>query len=324
MKKFSILLTGGAGFIGSHIAEALLSDSRVQQVRILDDLSTGCRTNLEHLRDHPQCQLLVGDIREEVVCLEACQGMDLVCHQAALGSVPRSIQFPLLTNAVNVTGTLNVFAAARQTGIKRVVYAASSSAYGDSPVSPRQEAAVGRPISPYAVSKLTNELYAHAFAGLYDMEFIGLRYFNVFGPRQNPEGPYAAVIPQFIRAMKDGRCPEIHGDGLQTRDFTFVANAVQANILALFTERQEALNQVYNIAGGEEISILNLYESLRQLGGFNLQPQFAPTRQGDVRHSVADISKARDLLGYEPVSNFQEGLHRVWQWFSEKVGFVAV
>ncbi len=314
MKKVSILLTGGAGFIGSHIGEALVRDPRVGRVRVLDNLMTGRRENMTGILEWGEAEFVLGDIRDEQVCVEACRGMDVVCHQAALGSVPRSIADPLVTNAVNVTGTLNVLTAAREAGIRRVVYAASSSTYGDSTVSPRREEVVGRPISPYAVTKMVNELYAHVFSGLYGMECIGLRYFNVFGPRQNPEGAYAAVIPTFMAAVQRGEAPDIHGDGMQTRDFTYVSNVVDANLLALFTDNPAALNRVCNIGGGEEISIRNLFEAICRLAGVGMEPVYKEVRAGDVRHSIADISLAKEVLGYMPVVGVEDGLERVWRW----------
>lgn len=318
MATYSVLVTGGAGFIGSHIVEALLRDPRVHRVRALDNLSTGSRQNIAGFQGHPKFEFLWGDIREYNTCLDACRDIDLVCHQAALGSVPRSIQYPLTTNNVNITGALNVFTAAKDAGIRRVVYAASSSTYGDSRAMPKREEVIGSPISPYAVTKLVNELYARVFAELYEMEFIGLRYFNVFGPRQDPNGAYAAVIPLFIQAVMEGRAPIINGDGQQSRDFTYVANAVQANLQALFTEREEGLNEVYNIAIGQRTSVLELYEMVCELAGAYHAPQFGPPRAGDVRHSLADISKARHYLGYEPQVTVRQGLEKVWAWFGGK------
>jgi len=314
----SILLTGGAGFIGSNIAGAFLKDERVKFVRVLDNLSTGNRKNIEPFLDHPKFEFVWGDIREYNTCRDVCGGIDMICHQAALGSVPRSIQYPLTTNNVNITGTLNVFTAAKDEGIKRVVYAASSSTYGDSTSLPKRESVIGDPISPYAVTKLVNELYANVFAKLYDMEFIGLRYFNVFGPNQDPNGAYAAVIPLFAKAILENKPPTIHGDGLQSRDFTFVDNAVQANFKALFTERKDALNEVYNIAVGERTTIIELFNMLKDVAGSNLQPIFGDRRAGDVKHSLADISKAKNYLEYEPAVTVKEGIEKVFEWYSRR------
>ncbi|MEZ4685017.1 MAG: SDR family oxidoreductase [Bacteroidia bacterium] len=317
MKAVHILVTGGAGFIGANLVEALLKDERVGLVRVIDDLSTGSISNLEPLLSNPKLEFVEADICDYDNCLRALEGIDLISHQAALGSVPRSIQNPLKTNEVNINGTLNVFTAAREAGIRRVVYAASSSTYGDSPNLPKREDIIGNPLSPYAVTKLVNELYARVYAQLFDMEFIGLRYFNVFGPKQNPEGAYAAVIPLFVKAMLTGESPTIHGDGLQSRDFTYVANAVQANFLALFTENREAINQVYNIAVGDQTTLIELFEKLRDISGASIEAIHGPTRTGDVRHSMADISKARELLGYEPEFDIDRGLEEAFRWYSQ-------
>ena len=313
--KKSILVTGGAGFIGSNIVKTLLEDERVGLVRVLDDLSNGHLKNIEEYLSNSLFEFVEGDIRNINTCMDACKGMDLVCHQAALGSVPRSIKDPLTTNNVNISGTLNVFTAAKDSGIKRVVYAASSSTYGDSPSLPKKEEVIGSPISPYAVTKLVNELYAKVFADLYDIDFIGLRYFNVFGPKQDPNGAYAAVIPLFVKAIMENKSPTIHGDGLQSRDFTYVDNAVQANIKALFAKQKEALNEVYNIAVGERTTVIELFETLKEVVGSQLQAKFGPERQGDVKHSLADISKARNYLGYSPNVSVKEGLHIAFQWY---------
>lgn len=313
-----ILVTGGAGFIGSNLADQLLQDERVTAVRVMDNLATGSMDNIRHLLNDPRFTFVESDIRDYSKCLAAMEGIDLVTHQAALGSVPRSIADPLTTNDVNITGTLNIFNAARERGVKRVVYAASSSTYGDHPGLPKVEDRIGNPLSPYAVTKFVNELYARVFAGLYGMEFIGLRYFNIFGPRQNPNGAYAAVIPLFAKALIENEPPVINGTGENSRDFTYVANAVQANILSLFTQSPAAVNQVYNIACGEQLSLVQLYELLKQEAGSDLEPVFGPARQGDVLHSLADISKAKDLLGYEPTVKAREGLRRTYRWYREQ------
>ncbi|MBZ4189987.1 SDR family oxidoreductase [Niabella beijingensis] len=314
-----ILVTGGAGFIGSNLVETLLKDERVHIVRVLDNLSTGTMKNLEDFFSDERFEWMEGDIRDFETCLKACGGMDAISHQAALGSVPRSIADPLTTNAVNITGTLNMFTAAKTTGIKRIVYAASSSTYGDHPALPKKEENIGKPLSPYAVTKYVNELYAGVYASLYDLELIGLRYFNIFGPRQNPQGPYAAVIPLFVKALLEQKAPVINGDGKHSRDFTYVANAVNANICALFTEKKEAINQVYNIACGEQTSLLTLFELLKTEAGLDITPDFGVTRKGDVLHSLADISKAKSLLGYTPSVSVREGLVRTFEWYKSSV-----
>lgn len=315
MEKRNILVTGGAGFIGSNLVEALLKDERIGFVRVLDNLSNGHRRNIEPFLDNPNFHFLEGDIRDYSSCIQACKEVDLISHQAALGSVPRSIESPLTTNAVNIGGTLNVFTAAKEAGIKRVVYAASSSTYGDSLAMPKREDVIGSPISPYAVTKLVNELYANVYAKLYDINFIGLRYFNVFGQRQDPNGAYAAVIPLFIKAIMEDKSPTINGDGLQSRDFTYIDNVVQANFNALFTTNESALNEVYNVAVGERTTLIELFEILRDVAGSKLEVIHGPDRPGDVKHSLADISKAKNYLGYDPKINIKEGLKRSYQWY---------
>jgi UDP-N-acetylglucosamine/UDP-N-acetylgalactosamine 4-epimerase len=310
-----ILVTGGAGFIGSNIVEQLLQDRRVSFVRVLDNLATGSLQNLAGFSNHPRFEFLEGDIRQFDTCLKACENIDVITHQAALGSVPRSIQDPLTTNDVNITGTLNVFTAAKEKNIKRVVYAASSSTYGDHPGLPKVEEEIGNPLSPYAVTKYVNELYARVYADLYDLQFIGLRYFNIFGPRQDPQGPYAAVIPLFIKALLENKSPLINGDGSHSRDFTFVTNAVQANIAAMFTENKEAVNQVYNVACGYQTSLLQLFEVLKKEASSSLNPLHGPDRVGDVKHSLADISKARSVLGYNPSVSVMDGLATTFAWY---------
>jgi UDP-N-acetylglucosamine/UDP-N-acetylgalactosamine 4-epimerase len=312
-----ILITGGAGFIGSNLTEYLVSLAEVEKVRVLDNLSTGSLKNLENLANNPKFEFIEGDIRNYDTCLKACTGMDLVSHQAALGSVPRSINDPLTTNEVNITGTLNIFTAAKEHKIKRVVYAASSSTYGDHPGLPKVEDKIGNPLSPYAVTKYVNELYAKVYASTYDMELIGLRYFNVFGPRQNPQGPYAAVIPLFIRAVLNNEPPVINGDGEHSRDFTFVGNAVDANVRALTSGNPEAVNQVYNIAFGERTTLNEVFEMIKGVAGSDLAPLYGPERKGDVKHSLADISKAKDLLGYQPATSVREGLKTAFEWYRE-------
>ncbi len=318
MKK-SILITGGAGFIGSHLADALIAHPEVALIRVLDNLSTGKLSNIEHHLNNPNFEYLEGDIRNFATCEKAMTGIDIVCHQAALGSVPRSIEDPLTTNEVNITGTLNVFTSAKNSGIKRIVYAASSSTYGDSQQLPKVEDKIGLPLSPYAVTKYVNELYARVFGDLYNIDLIGLRYFNVFGPRQDPDGQYAAVIPLFNKAILDNVAPYINGDGEQSRDFTFIDNVVQININAIFTNNKEALNHVYNVAVGERITINEMWQELKTIGNSSLEAKYRATRQGDVRASLADISKAKDLLKYDPKIKVKEGLRMSFEWYKNSV-----
>ncbi|HEX7905945.1 MAG TPA: SDR family oxidoreductase [Chitinophagaceae bacterium] len=318
-----ILITGGAGFIGSNLVEKLLQDERVHFVSVLDNLATGSVQNIESFIGNERFRFIEGDIRNYETCLQACKDIDTISHQAALGSVPRSINDPLTTNEVNITGTLNIFTAAKEKKIRRVVYAASSSTYGDHPGLPKVEDQIGKPLSPYAVTKFVNELYAQVYASLYGIEFIGLRYFNIFGPKQNLAGPYAAVIPLFAQAILKDQAPTINGDGQHSRDFTFVNNAVQANILSLFTENKEAVNQVYNIACGEQTSLNALFEALRKEAESSLQPAYGPERKGDVKHSLADISKAKNLLGYDPAISVEEGLKMTLQWYIKNRNLVS-
>lgn len=314
-----VLVTGGAGFIGSNLIEKLLADSRISLVRVLDNFATGSARNLQRFTASEKFHFIEGDIRNFATCLEACIGIDCISHQAALGSVPRSINDPLTTNEVNITGTLNIFTAAKEQKVKRVLYAASSSTYGDHPGLPKTEDIIGKPLSPYAVTKYVNELYANVYASLYGIEFIGFRYFNIFGPRQNPQGPYAAVIPLFIKALLENKPPVINGDGSHSRDFTYVANAVQANVLGIFADRKEAINQVYNIACGDQTSLSQLFEELRIHAGTDLSPIHGPDRLGDVKHSLADISKAEKLLQYQPLISVKEGLRATFNWYKENI-----
>lgn len=310
-----ILVTGGAGFIGSNLVEALLRDERVSYVRVLDNLSNGFKKNITEFFDNPNFEFVEGDIRDYDTCLAACNGIDLISHQAALGSVPRSIKDPLTTNAVNISGFLNVFTAAKEQGVKRVVFAASSSTYGDSKELPKVENNIGNPLSPYAVTKYVNELYAQVYATTYGLEYIGLRYFNVFGPKQDPNGAYAAVIPLFMKAAIEGKPPTINGDGSYSRDFTYVANAVQANMLALFTENEEAVNEIYNIAFGERTALNELWTYIQVASGTDIEPKYGPNRLGDIPHSLADISKAKRLMKYNPLYSVKEGLIKANEWY---------
>ncbi len=311
----NILVTGGAGFIGCNLVETLLEHPGVTAVRVLDNLATGSAKNIEPFLQNSRFEFMEGDIRSYDTCVQACAGMNLISHQAALGSVPRSLNDPLTTNDVNITGTLNIFTAAKEAAIKRVVYAASSSTYGDHPGLPKVEDTIGAPLSPYAVTKYVNELYAKVYASAYGLQTIGLRYFNIFGPKQAPQGPYAAVIPLFVKAVLNNEPPLVNGDGTHSRDFTFVANAVQANIRALFTQNNEAVNQVYNIACGAQTSLNELFETLKAIAGSDLAPKYGPERKGDVKHSLADISKAQNLLGYQPETSVREGLKKTFEWY---------
>jgi UDP-N-acetylglucosamine/UDP-N-acetylgalactosamine 4-epimerase len=307
LSKFTFLVTGGAGFIGSHIVEYLLK-YKAGKVVVLDNLLTGQRANVDLFSSNNNYHYINGDICNLDDCKKACVGVDYVLHQAALGSVPRSIKDPIATNRINVDGFLNMLVAARDAGVKRFVYASSSSVYGDHPGLPKVEEKTGNPLSPYAVTKATNELYARVFGDVYNMPIVGLRYFNIFGPRQDPNGPYAAVIPLFITLMKNGESPMINGDGQQTRDFTFVANAVQANIKAAFTDNPQAVRKVYNIAVGENFSLTDLTDNLRDVLGIDIKPKHRDDRPGDIRNSLADISLAEKMLEYKPTVRFKEGL----------------
>jgi UDP-N-acetylglucosamine 4-epimerase len=321
LSSLTFLVTGGAGFIGSNIVEYLLKHG-VGKVRTLDNYSNGFHKNLELFRGHPALEIMEGDIRDAQVCRAACAGVDVVLHQAALGSVPRSIKDPVLTNDVNVGGFVQMLTAAKDAGVKRFVYAASSSTYGDHPGLPKVEDRIGKPLSPYAVTKYANELYADVFSRTYGLEIIGLRYFNIFGPRQDPGGAYAAVIPLFIDALLHNQAPTLNGDGGQTRDFTFVENCVQANIRAALTTNPAAVNQVYNIAVGDRTSLVEMYDILRDEAGSSLAPRFGPDRAGDIRDSLADISKAGTLLGYQPQVRIREGLQKTLAWFRANQDFI--
>lgn len=312
-----VLVTGGAGFIGSNLVHALINDDRIAAVKVLDNLETGRFANISAFKNHNKFEFIEGDIRNYAICVGAAEGVDIISHQAALGSVPRSVKDPITTHEVNATGTLNIFNAARENNIKKVVYAASSSTYGDHPDLPKVEDKIGAPISPYGVTKLVNELYAKVFAELYDMEFIGLRYFNVYGPQQNPAGPYAAVIPLFIKSLLEDVAPVINGAGDSSRDFTFVEDVVQANLLAMFTKEANAVNQVYNIAKGEQTSLNQLFEMLKEISGKSINANHGPERDGDIKHSLADISKARKLLGYDPATSPFDGLRKTFDWYKK-------
>ena len=313
----NVLITGGAGFIGSNLVEELLNDSEIEKVRVLDDLSNGYFKNVEEFLSNPKYEFIEGDICNYDICLKATEGMDRISHQAALGSVPRSIKNPMRTTQVNIFGTVNIMHAAVENGVDRILLACSSSTYGDSQSLPKVEDVIGKSLSPYAVTKACIESFADVFTKTYNLDYVGFRYFNVFGPRQSPDNPYAAVIPLFCHAFLKNERPVIFGDGLTSRDFTFVSNAVQANILGLKTTRQEALNQIYNIACGEQISLLDVVNRLNEINGSKIQPLFAKERMGDVKHSIADISKAMNFLGYKPKILFNEGLAKAFKWYNK-------
>ena len=316
MMEKTILITGGAGFIGSNLTEYFLAKG--YKVVVLDNFATGHRHNLAAVAAHPQFKLIEGDIRNINDCVVAVEGVDYVLHQAALGSVPRSIGDPVTTNDVNVSGFLNMLVAARDAKVKRFVYAASSSTYGDSQGLPKVEGVIGKPLSPYAITKYVNELYAEIFGKAYGLETIGLRYFNVFGPKQDPHGAYAAVIPLFFKAALDGNAPVINGDGNNSRDFTYVDNAVEANLLALFTTNNNAVNQVYNVACGERTTLNELWSAINQITGVGLEAIHGPGRDGDIAHSLADISKAKTLLGYTASIKIADGLERAFNWYKNQ------
>lgn len=317
LENKTILVTGGAGFIGSNIVEYLLK-YKVGKVVVLDNFLTGFQSNVDIFKDFPNYQFIEGDIRDLDTCKKACEGVDIVCHQAALGSVPRSIREPYATTGHNVDGFVNMVFAAHQQGIKRFVYASSSSVYGDEPNLPKIEHRIGKPLSPYAITKLSNELFAENFGRLYEMEFIGFRYFNVFGPRQSPQGAYAAVIPLFSDACINDKPVYINGDGGQTRDFTFVENVVQINVKAMLTDNQSAVNQVYNVGCGGRYSVLELFEGVREAAGVpTKEAVFREPRAGDIHDSQADISKAQRLLGYDPKFDFKNGLKITVDYFKK-------
>jgi nucleoside-diphosphate-sugar epimerase len=306
----SFLVSGGAGFIGSNIVEELVRLGH--SVRVLDNFATGKRENLTPFLD--KIDLIEGDIRDEDACRRAVDGIDYVLHQAAMASVPRSLTDPVMTSEVNIMGTIKLLTAAAKARVRRFVYAASSSAYGDQPMPVKNEQLIPLPLSPYAAAKLAGEYFCQAYSRSMGLEAVGLRYFNVFGPRQDPKSQYSAVIPLFVTAVIEGRKPTIYGDGLQTRDFTYVANNVQANILAATTQKPVA-GRIINIACGTSFSLLDLLKAINQALGKNSAPIFEPTRKGDVKHSLADISLAHELLGYEVKVDFSEGIRRTVEWY---------
>ncbi|MCG3172324.1 MAG: UDP-N-acetylglucosamine 4-epimerase [Myxococcota bacterium] len=309
-KQISVLVTGGAGFIGNNLVRALLD--RGARVRVLDDFSTGRRSNLEDMLD--RIELLEGSVSSGMDCARACAGMHFVLHEAAIPSVARSVADPARSNAANIDGALNILIAARDAGVKRVVYAASSSAYGDTPTLPKHEEMPPRPMSPYALQKFAGESYCRLFSSLYGLDTVGLRYFNIFGPRQDPKSEYSAVIPKFTTLMLNGQAPTIFGDGQQSRDFTHIDNVIFANLQAIACA--DRLNgEVMNIACGERYSLIDLVNILNQILGTRIEPRFAPGRPGDVKHSLADISKAKRLIGYEVKTPFREGIRQAVEWY---------
>lgn len=312
----TFLVTGGAGFIGSNLCEAILNMG--YRVRCLDDLSTGKRENVELFSGHPDYTFLEGDIKDPKMCLQATEGVDYVLHQAAWGSVPRSIEMPLFYCATNITGTLNMLEASRQNGVRRFVYASSSSVYGDEPVLPKQEGREGNLLSPYALTKRCDEEWAKQYTLHYGLETVGLRYFNVFGRRQDPNGAYAAVIPKFIKQLMNDERPTIHGDGKQSRDFTYIENVIEANLKACVAPK-EAAGEAYNIAYGGREYLIDIYDALCRALDKDIEPIFGPDRRGDIKHSNADISKARRLLGYEPEYDFERGLKEAIDWYRENL-----
>ena len=304
-----VLITGGAGFIGSNLVETLLQNENVSFVRVLDNLATGHLENIQEFVGHPKFEFIQGDIRNQEDCNKACAGIDVISHQAALGSVPRSIADPMTSHAVNVNGFLNILEAARANNITRIVYASSSSVYGDSEISPKKEDVVGKVLSPYAATKMANELYAEAYSKSYNMTLIGLRYFNVFGKKQDPNGPYAAVIPLFIKAALNNESPTINGDGSITRDFTPVSNVTQINERGLFSDNLElGKHYVFNVACGQMTDLTTLWNTIKVITGSSADVTYGPNRKGDIFFSLADITHATEILGYAPDSNIERAL----------------
>ena len=316
-----ILITGGAGFIGSNLSEYFINKGHY--VTVLDNFATGFRHNIEHLLENPFFTLIEGDIRDLAICQQACKGQDYILHEAALGSVPRSINDPITSNEVNVSGFLNMLVAAKEAKVKRFIYAASSSTYGDSAALPKVEEVIGKPLSPYAITKYVNELYADVFSKTYGLECIGLRYFNVFGRRQTPDGAYAAVIPKFVIQLMNHESPVINGTGEYSRDFTYIDNVIQMNEKAMFTTNPEALNTVYNTAVGDRTTLNSLVTYLKkELSIFdsaiqNIKIIYGAERVGDIPHSLASVVKARRLLAYEPTHTIQQGLKEAVSWYWE-------
>ncbi len=311
-----VLVTGGAGFIGSNLVEALLQNNKVSLVRVLDNLATGHLENLEEFRDNPKFEFVMGDTRNAADCMKACEGIDVISHQAALGSVPRSIADPMTSHEVNVNGFLNILEAARANNITRVVYASSSSVYGDSEISPKKEEVVGKVLSPYAATKMSNELYAEAYSKSYNMTLIGLRYFNVFGKKQDPNGPYAAVIPLFVKAALSNQSPTINGDGSITRDFTPVSNVTQMNSSGLFSENLEfGKHYVFNVACGQMTDLKTLWTTIKKITNSKAEAIHGPNRKGDIFFSLADVSYAQEILAYQPDSDIESALKSTVEYY---------
>lgn len=310
------LVTGCAGFIGSNLCEAILDMG--YRVRGLDDLSTGFQKNVDLFLDHPNYEFIKGDIKDLDTCMKACEGVDYVLNQAAWGSVPRSIEMPLFYCANNIMGTLNMMEAARQNGVKKFVYASSSSVYGDEPVLPKKEGREGNLLSPYALTKMCDEEWGKQYTRHYGLDTYGLRYFNVFGRRQNPDGAYAAVIPKFLKQLLNGEVPTINGDGRQSRDFTYIENVIEANLKACLASH-EAAGQAYNIAYGGREYLIDIYYGLTRALELDVEPNFGPDRAGDIKHSNADISKAKELLGYDPQWSFARGIEAAIAWYKENL-----
>ncbi len=310
------LVTGGAGFIGSNLCEAILDMG--YKVRCLDDLSTGKEKNIQEFLDNPDFQFIKGDIKDLDTCMKACEGVDYVLNQAAWGSVPRSIEMPLFYCANNITGTVNMLEAARQCGVKKFVYASSSSVYGDEPTLPKCEGREGNLLSPYAVTKRADEEWAKQYTRHYGLDTYGLRYFNVFGRRQDPDGAYAAVIPKFIKQLLNGETPTINGDGKQSRDFTYIENVIEANLKACLAP-SSAAGEAFNVAYGGREYLIDIYYGLTEALGKTVEPIFGPDRAGDIKHSNADISKAKELLGYNPEYSFEKGIKLAIDWYKENL-----
>ena len=315
-KESTFLVTGGAGFIGSNLVEKILDLG--YKVRVLDNFSTGKKRNIEEFLDNSNFELIEGDIRDLATCQQACNGIDYILHQAALCSVPRSINDPKTTNDVNITGTLNMLIAARDNKAKRFIYASSSSVYGDEPNLPKIEDRIGKPLSPYAITKTVNELYARNFYELYKLPVISLRYFNIFGEKQDCDSVYAAVIPIFIKKLLNKEAPTINGDGKQSRDFTYIENAVEANLKACLADK-EALGEVFNIAYGGRVYLNDLYGEICKLLEVDIQPIYGPERPGDIKHSNADINKAKNILGYHPEYDVDRGLEKAIEWYKRNL-----
>jgi UDP-N-acetylglucosamine 4-epimerase len=318
ISQSSFLITGGAGFIGANLVELLLG-LEAKKVRVLDNLSNGYYTNIEGFVGLPNFEFMEGDIRNIETCRKAVAGIDYISHQAALGSVPRSVEDPVTSNDVNIGGHLNMLVAAKESPtLKRMVYAASSSSFGDSEALPKVEGNEGKPLSPYAVTKWVNELYGDVFSRVYGLHTVGLRYFNIFGPKQNPNNPYAAVIPLFMKAATEGTSPKINGDGTNSRDFTFVQNALQANIKAMLDTESLTKHEVVNIAVGDRTNLVQLWDAIATAAGTEVQPTFGPPRAGDIPHSLASIEKAKKLFGYDPQFRLRDGIKITFDWFSEE------